>query len=161
MPVLLNPWSYTYIRKRADEATIEAKQNGLYPVLASKAAMNYKTSRRFNIPFLGDYVPEGWERTGEIGFVDTTGTAKQGDPAMPTFEFLRRIQANKEPIGLGVIEIGQTQALIATYRKEAHGSQETETESGDQRRRSHRRGVTRRRAKAFQLHGRNSPRQIT
>jgi hypothetical protein len=122
MPVILNPWSYSYIRKLADKAAYEAEHQGLYPTPAKKATMNYRTSRRFNIPFLGDYIPAGWERTGEIGFVDTTGGAEQGDQAMPAFEFNRRIEKmlkdeRNGDIGFGVIEIGQTQALVAVYRQ--------------------------------------------
>lgn len=129
MPVPnLNPWSYEYIRQLAQEATEIAKRDSLRPALASEVLMTWRQRHRFNIPFLGDYVPEGWERTGEIGMVDRTGRALKGDPAMSTIEFLRRVQELKDKdLGLGVIEMGQTQVLVAIYRKEAHGNQENQT----------------------------------
>jgi hypothetical protein len=123
MPVrILNPWTYNYIRKLADEAAFTAQKQGLRPVLAPEIIRSYRNSKRLNIPFLGDYVPAGWERTGEFGFVDTTGRAAQGDSAMPAFEFFRRVehishQEGSDDLGFGVIEIGQTQALVARYHK--------------------------------------------
>lgn len=119
----INPWSYSYIRQLADEATILARQEGLRPALASEVIKTYKHSHRFNIPFLGDYVPEGWMRIDYFIaplFVDTTGRAKHGDPAITQQEFFQRaIQNTHSPlvIGYGVIEMGQTQALVATYKR--------------------------------------------
>jgi hypothetical protein len=147
MPVrILNPWSYAYIQQLAQEAAYNAQREGLRPALAAEVTRSYRLSKRLNIPFLGSHVPEGWERTGEIGFVDTTGRAVQGDPAMPTFEFSRRVDAMPDKnIGFGVIEIGQTQALVAIYtRKEEHAQESNRPESGDQRRRNDRSRVTRR-----------------
>jgi hypothetical protein len=123
MPVrILNPWTYNYIRKLADEATFLAEKQGLRPALAPEIIRSYRHSKRLNIPFLGDHVPAGWERTGEFGFVDTTGRAAQGDRAMPAFEFFRQMehirdQDDSDDVGFGVIEIGQTQALVARYHK--------------------------------------------
>ena len=128
MPVPnLNPWSYKYIRRLTEEATEIARHDGLRPALASEVLMTWRQRQRFNIPFLGDYVPEGWERTGEIGMVDRTGRALQGDPAMPALEFLRQVHELKDKsLGLGVIETGQTQVLVATYkRKESDAQNQT------------------------------------
>lgn len=118
MPILLNPWSYSYIRKLAEEATYLAKVNNLRPILSNEAATHWvrNKGKRFNIPLLGDYVPEGWERVEEIGFVDTTGTAKTGDPAMPMSELYERILQHPG-LGLGIIEQGQNKVLVAIYRK--------------------------------------------
>jgi hypothetical protein len=135
MPVVnLNPWSYAYIRQLAQEATEIAKRDNLRPALANEVTKTYRSNRRFNIPFLGDYVPQGWERIDwliEPMFVDTTGKAIPGDPAITHHEFLKRVAQHiksKEGfvIGYGVIEQGQTQVLIATYRrKEEHGKDQT------------------------------------
>jgi hypothetical protein len=134
MPVVnLNPWSYEYIRQLAQEATEIAKRDNLRPALASEVTKTYRRNHRFNIPFLGDYVPQGWERIDwliEPVFVDTTGKAIPGDPAITHYEFLKRAEQHTKGeegfiIGYGVIEQGQVQVLIATYRKEAHGKQET------------------------------------
>ena len=120
MPIPFNPWSYRYIQKLADEATLLAKVENLRPITADQAVINWKRNKKFNVPFLGDYIPEGWERTGEIGFVDRTGTARKGDASMPIRDFYAHIQQHTD-LGLGIIEMGQTQVLVATYqRKEAH-----------------------------------------
>lgn len=129
MPVVnLNPWSYAYIRQLAQEATEIAKRDNLRPALASEVTKNFRSNRRFNIPFLGDYVPQGWERIDwliEPVFMDTTGGAVPGDPAITHQEFFTRANQHTKGeegfvIGYGVVEQGQTQVLIATYRKEAH-----------------------------------------
>lgn len=123
MPLpLLNPWTYQYIRKLADEATLLAQQNNLRPVTCDEAAMNWRNHKRFNIPFLGDYVPAGWVRVdGEIEpfFVDTIGAKHKSNQVISKFDLYRRI-IEYDSLSLGVIELGQAQALIALYRKEAH-----------------------------------------
>jgi hypothetical protein len=119
MPIPLNPWSYRYIRKLADEATLLAKIENLSPIMADKALMNWRLNRRFNVPFLGDYVPEGWVMVDEIGFVNTAGTVIGRNIGMTTAEFHDHIKQHTD-LGLGVIEMGQTQVLVASYRKEAH-----------------------------------------
>lgn len=130
MPVInLNPWSYTYIRQLAEEATILARQEGLRPTLATEIVKTYKHSHRLNIPNLGDYVPEGWTRVDFIEepvFVDTTGIARPGEfNAITPYEFFKRVERHTQGdsafgvgYGYGVIEMGQTQALVATFRKE-------------------------------------------
>ena len=127
MPVI-NPWKYEYIRQLAEEATILAKRDGLRPALATEVVMTYKRTRRLNIPNLGDYVPEGWTRVNFIEpvFVDITGIARPGEfTGISKSEFFQRAlhTAGLEDkqdgfvLGYGVIEMGQTQALVAAYRR--------------------------------------------
>lgn len=131
MPVNLNPWSYSYIRKLAEEATYLAERDGLRPTLATEIVRTYKRNHRLNVPNLGDYVPEGWTRVDwliEPVFVDTTGLARPGESNTITpYEFFKRAEQHTKikdleesvaTIGYGVIETGQTQALVAAYRKE-------------------------------------------
>ena len=133
MPTNLNPWNYDYIRQLVAEASILAKEQGLRPSLATEVVKTYAHSHRLNIPFLGDYVPEGWVRVDyliEPVFVDITGRGLPGDPAITAFEFYRRAQQHTKSessvvLAYGVIEQGQTQALIATYRKESNANKET------------------------------------
>lgn len=115
----LNPWKYEYIHQLAKEAGILARQDGLRPALASDMIRSYKTSHRFNIPFLGDYVPEGWKQDDTI-FVDLTGIARPGEfTGITQQEFYQRIQEyrGRNDIGYGVTEQGQTQVLVAAYRR--------------------------------------------
>lgn len=128
MPVInLNPWKYEYIRQLAEEATILARQEGLRPVLATEVVRTYKRNHRLNIPNLGDHVPEGWTRVDfliEPVFVDITGISKPGESnAITPFEFFKRAEQHTKGessfvVGYGVIETGQTQALVAAYRKD-------------------------------------------
>ena len=128
MPVInLNPWKYEYIRQLAEEATILARQEGLRPVLATEVVRTYKRNHRLNIPNLGDHVPEGWTRVDfliEPVFVDITGISKPGESnAITLFEFFKRAEQHTKGkssfvVGYGVIETGQTQALVAAYRKD-------------------------------------------
>lgn len=130
MPVInINPWKYEYIRQLAEESTILARQEGLRPALATEVIRTYKRNRRLNIPNLGDYVPEGWTRIDyliEPVFVDITGIARPGEfTGITPAEFFKRAEQHTQDessfvIGYGVIEAGQTQALVAAYRKEAH-----------------------------------------
>jgi hypothetical protein len=137
MPVInLNPWSYEYIRKMAEEATILARQEGLRPVLATEVVTTYKRNHRLNIPNLGDHIPEGWKRIDHLiepVFVDITGRVRPGESnAITAFEFSKRAEQHTKGessfvVGYGVIEMGQTQALVATYRKEADGNSQNKT----------------------------------
>ena len=120
----LNPWPYSYIRKLVDEASIEARQRGLRPTLASEAAKNYRTSGRFNIPFLGDYIPEGWKIIDETVFVSTVvgPVSWNSSSAISQSELYNRIVEKLDDgnVGYGVIEQGQFQVLVSLYRKEAN-----------------------------------------
>ncbi len=118
-----NPWSYKYIRTLAEEASERAMQKDLHPVLVSQVYATWKNARRFNIPFLGDYVPAGWTRIDEEiepFFVDCSGRARPGvGTAITAYEFSRRVKTwIEQKVAFGVIECGQTQALVAVYRKD-------------------------------------------
>jgi hypothetical protein len=132
MPTILNPWPYSYIIQLATEASYQAEAEQLRPALANEVITNYRHSHRLNIPFLGGYVHPEWERLDDLDvFVDSSGQGQPGEPALTQLEFYQRIlrhsqAAERDGIGYGVIEVGQTQALVATYqRKEKRGSQET------------------------------------
>jgi len=121
-----NPWPYSYIQQLAEEAAVTAKLRGLTPAVARQVYANWKTARRFNIPFLGEYVPDNWVRLDQDVppfFVDCTGRKRPGQPggAITAFEFSKRIEEwirGERPYAFGILEMGQTQVLMAVYRKE-------------------------------------------
>ena len=120
--ITLNSWDYSYIRQLAEEATFLARQEGLHPVPASEVIKTYKHSHRFNIPFLGDYIPEGWKEvlaTLPI-HVDTTGKGKPRQCLILTQREFFEIANQDKEVGYGVIEQHQTHVIIATYRKEVY-----------------------------------------
>ena len=126
MPNHLNPWNYNYIRQLVAEASALAKEQGLRPALATEVVKTYVHSHRLNIPFLGDYIPEGWIRMYNFVFIDLTGRVMPGESnAITSFEFFKRVEKHTQSgsslvFGYGAIEQGQIQALVATYKKEAH-----------------------------------------
>ena len=64
-------------------------------------------------PFLGEYVPKGWEMVEEY-FVDSSGWGKAGEPALTIPQFVDKI---KPDCGYAITEAGQFQVYIGEFRK--------------------------------------------
>lgn len=114
-------WSMKTIQDLADEASKRAKKQHLKPRKIADALKSWKVSGRLNVPFLGDYVPEGWVRVEEIEpyFVSASGVGDETEPALNKDRFMLVLEdyaRSGEPYGLGVIEQGQFQVYIALYR---------------------------------------------
>ena len=85
--------------------------------------------RKFPFPNLGSYVPEGWEVTEEIFFVDSTGVGADDKPALTIKQFNAELlklvkrwnwdrESIKNPtIGLAISEEGQFQLYVSVYKK--------------------------------------------
>lgn len=115
--------SYSYIKQIADEAADEARELCKVPYSIRQYSGSTETFCR-HIPFLGDYVPEGWERVPGIEpiFVDSSGFGSSGEPALSLEEFGKRLAAFKKSgdnYGFGIIEAGQFQVYIAVYRPDS------------------------------------------
>lgn len=67
---------------------------------------------RGGFPFLGDYIPKGWKRTGNSFFVDSSGFGREGEPALTLNQFLQKV---KPSLGYAVVEAGQFQVYVAEY----------------------------------------------
>lgn len=115
--------SQSYIDEIAAEAAAEAEAEGLEPERAESVLAHFKSHGSFNIPFLGDYVPEGWERTTfEPLFVDSSGFGSDNEPALSVRQFVRKLEEYskaRDHIALGIIEAGQFQLYVATYRPDS------------------------------------------
>lgn len=78
-------------------------------------------SKPLPIPYLGDYVPEGWERTAEH-FVDTSGAGREDEPALTAAQFVRVVldamAEATDVVGWAVTSVGQFQAHVGEYHKE-------------------------------------------
>jgi hypothetical protein len=73
--------------------------------------------RSVRVPFLGDYLPDGWKRSErDDAFVDTSGFGSESEPAL-TQDGLR--QWMRPGYGYAVTEAGQFQAYVAEYEKVA------------------------------------------
>jgi hypothetical protein len=71
---------------------------------------------RFLIPFLGNYIPQGWRHTDRpLLFVDTSGFGREDEPALTTRAFVEAIEPGK---AYAVVETGQFQAYLREYERD-------------------------------------------
>ncbi len=107
------------IRNEAIRAARLAKVRGLEPkVLCSRDLQEGLTCIR-DIPFLGDYVPPGFEFVRKY-FVDNSGLGQPDEPALTADQFLAAIRKNvlsDESYGYGILEVGQFQVYVGEYRR--------------------------------------------
>lgn len=114
--------SYTSIRQYAQDAVDEARAEGKTPQPVDQAIAVYENSGRFQgLPFLGDYVPEGWARCENIEplFVDASGHGDEDEPALtiPAFiKTLRKYAKARDGYAVGIVEAGEFQVSVALYR---------------------------------------------
>jgi hypothetical protein len=82
-------------------------------------AWKAKTPGTFPFPFLGDYVPQGWEKVNEL-FCDSSGVGQISELALTASQLVECLEEGK---GYAVYEAGQFQAYIGVYeRKEETAS---------------------------------------
>lgn len=113
--------SYSYIQEQSREQGEIARAEGKEPQPVEQAVVTYQSTGTFaGLPFLGDYVPEGWVRCDiEPLFVDATGRGHKSEPALtiPAFiKTLRKYAKARDNYAVGIIEAGECQVYIALYR---------------------------------------------
>lgn len=69
-----------------------------------------------NTPYLGTYVPRGWERLEETYFVDSSGFGQPGEPALTLDQFMGYLKKNLD-VAYAIVEAGEFQVKIGTFRK--------------------------------------------
>jgi len=72
-----------------------------------------------DIPFLGDYVPPGFQFVRKY-FVDASGFGAPDEPALTADQFLAAIRKNvlsDKSYGYGILEVGQFQVYVGEYIK--------------------------------------------
>jgi hypothetical protein len=67
----------------------------------------------FKMPFLGVYLPKGWELS-EKYFVDSSGWGSEGEPALTAKQFLAHV---KKGYGYSIREAGQFQVYVNEFKK--------------------------------------------
>jgi hypothetical protein len=106
------------IEALTEEMTAKAETNDEEPLYVTKEILEdlrAGNTHRYAIPFLGDYVPEGWRRTErELYFCDTSGFGQRGERALTMEEFFNVMAAG---YGYAIIEAGQFQAYVAQYEE--------------------------------------------
>lgn len=112
--------SYDSIKEIQHEAARAAEDSGLEPLSARgfDPAAPLEFIRR--IPFLGDYVPAGWEHPEALEdlLVDSSGFGSENEPALTVDQFTKRIQGFArldDGHGFGIYEAGQFQVVIRIY----------------------------------------------
>ena len=110
--------SQAAIRQYAIDAGDEARENGDEPFVYFNED-EVDLLQRFPFPFLGDYVPDGWELV-ETFFVDTSGFGTDHEPALSERQFrevLKDTIATHRHQGWAITEAGQFQAYVGQYRQ--------------------------------------------
>jgi len=105
------------IRSMSSDAAEKAKKEGTEPLVMRTAEylQRFKERDVTNcIPFLGDYVPEGFYIKDEW-FVDSSGFGKEGEPSLTIDQFFKKLFTLKLPFGLAVTEAGEFQVYVGIY----------------------------------------------
>ena len=109
--------SQGYIDEIVRDATREAEEEGLEPLYMSPGMLKAMRAggEIYPLPFLGDHVPTGWERTErDEYFCDSTGMGHPGERAL-TME--QMFEAMEPGYGYAVTEHGQFQCYVAQYQE--------------------------------------------
>lgn len=99
------------IRSMAEEAAVEAARESKQPYVAFED----KDTGVFRCPFLGDYIPDGWEETDEL-FVDASGFGADDEPALTKEQFINKV---KSGYGYAVSQAGQFQVYVRVFKRVA------------------------------------------
>lgn len=108
----------------AERAAEENQTPYVYFSLDEIGNRAYRDAPAFPFPFLGDYVPDGWETDGESYFVDSSGLGADDEPALSVGRFAQEVLARETAaradgvsLGWAVVEAGQFQVYVQCYRK--------------------------------------------
>ena len=106
------------IRSMQQEAAEEAARDNMVPFVYWK---HDDLGPPFPFPNLGDYVPQGWERTDDF-MADASGFGAPDEPADTPEQLRARIELvlrenPNDTIGWAIIEVGQFQVVVGQFRK--------------------------------------------
>lgn len=108
------------IRRLSSDAGRRAKRNRVRPWHPEAFAdINLRYMQEHSvIPFLGDYVPKGWEKTDVEWFVDMSGFGSPSEPALTIERFVECLKehfATHPTAGYALTEQGQFQGYVSAY----------------------------------------------
>lgn len=106
----LNMMGLSEIRRLNDEAYRKAKSQGKIPFVVKDKS---KLTTPFPFPYIGDYVPDGWEKTNEY-FVDSSGFGGENEPALTVSQFMEKV---RDGYGYAITEAGEFQAYVGEFKK--------------------------------------------
>jgi len=106
--------SLNQIRSLASKHASRAKRLGIVPLVITES--NLKTIRgpkhSPKIPFIGDFVPEGFYVSDRSLFVDSSGMGQAGELALTQEQFLGQLEIGK---AYAIIEAGQFQVVVGVF----------------------------------------------
>jgi len=110
--------SIDLIREINEKHAREAAEQGQTPYVYGRVG-DVVDMIPFPFPFLGDYLPEGWEQVG-THFVDSSGLGADDEPALSVGQFVALIEEHigEHPgTGWAITSAGQFQVYVGEYRR--------------------------------------------
>lgn len=118
--------SLSEIRRLSDEAAERAAEEKLIPYVPYSPEEVDRWAR-FPFPFIGSYVPDGWEKVEEW-FCDSSGFGTDDEPALSVRRFKEVLKAyiRENPgHGFAVVEAGEFQVYVASFKKTRKGKKKS------------------------------------
>lgn len=115
---------YSTIQNEAEKAARRARRAGKRPLSIREFSPDRTREFCARIPFLGAYIPEGWERAEGIEdlFVDSSGFGAENEPALSLGQFAKRLESFRQSgdnYGFGIFEAGEFQVYVRVYRPDS------------------------------------------
>ena len=104
------------IQQQARDAAIESAETNAVPF--NYWTMDVDGFETFPFPFLGDYVPDGWEEV-DRHFVDSSGYGANDEPALSGSQFREIIKTRNAldmATGWAIVQVGQFQVYVGEFR---------------------------------------------
>ena len=105
------------IQQQARDAAIEAAESNAVPF--NYGVMEVNGFETFPFPFLGDYVPDGWEEV-DRHFVDSSGYGYDNEPALTANQFRELVKSRIAldiDVGWAIVQAGQFQVYVGEFKK--------------------------------------------
>lgn len=109
--------SIQYIRAESDRAArLAARANKQPYVIYDEEEVD--TTKTWPFPFIGDFVPKGWEKVDEL-FVDSSGFGSESEPALTQRGLrakLKEYLVSDDTFGFAITQCGQFQCYVGVYK---------------------------------------------
>lgn len=104
--------SLSAIQEMSRRAARHAAKAGQTPFIVERDDIAaFRRKRRFPFPFIGGFVPPGWELV-EKHFVDASGMGQPDEPALTVEQFCRKLVVGR---GYAVVEAGPFQGYVGEF----------------------------------------------
>lgn len=107
--------SLELIRELSDDAAATAAEENYQPLVLADSEKH--PNEVFNAPFIGDYIPEGWELEDTL-FVDSSGFGADDEPALTIGQLFEIVKQHPDA-GWAITEQGQFQIYMGRYGRAA------------------------------------------